>query len=70
MHQRRGSYHGGGPGFLYRVNAGRLNKYRRMLESVPSDLQEMVFGPLLGEASVHANTAGVFKGFYKDHGTG
>ena len=26
----------------------------------------MILGPLLSEASVHANTAGVFKGFYKD----
>ena len=27
-------------------------------------------GPLLSEASVHANTAGVFKGYYKDRRTG
>jgi adenine-specific DNA-methyltransferase len=27
-------------------------------------------GPLLSEASIHANTAGVFKGFYKDRATG
>ena len=26
----------------------------------------MLLGPLLSSASVHANTAGVFKGFYKD----
>ncbi len=52
------------------ANARRLDNYRRMLDSVPSDLREMVLGPLLSEASVHANTAGVFKGFYKDCHTG
>ena len=30
----------------------------------------MLLGPLLSEASIHANTAGVFKGFYKDRRTG
>jgi adenine-specific DNA-methyltransferase len=30
----------------------------------------MILAPLLSEASVHANTAGVFKGFYKDSRTG
>jgi adenine-specific DNA-methyltransferase len=56
--------------FYTRQNARRLDNYRRMLASVPSDLQEMVLGPLLSEASIHANTAGVFKGFYKDRRTG
>jgi adenine-specific DNA-methyltransferase len=56
--------------FYTRDNARRLDNYRRMLPSVPSDLREMVLGPLLSEASVHANTAGVFKGFYKDRHTG
>jgi adenine-specific DNA-methyltransferase len=56
--------------FYTRDNARRLDNYRRMLPSVPADLQEMVLGPLLSEASIHANTAGVFKGFYKDRQTG
>jgi adenine-specific DNA-methyltransferase len=56
--------------FYTRDNARRLDNYRRMLPSVPLDLREMVLGPLLSEASVHANTAGVFKGFYKDRHTG
>jgi len=56
--------------FYTRDNARRLDNYRRMLASVPSDLQELALGPLLSEASVHANTAGVFKGFYKDRRTG
>jgi adenine-specific DNA-methyltransferase len=56
--------------FYTRDNARRLDNYRRLLPSVPLDLQEMVLGPLLSEASIHANTAGVFKGFYKDRHTG
>ena len=33
------------------------------------ELRDLLLGPLLSEASVHANTAGVFKGFYKDRST-
>jgi adenine-specific DNA-methyltransferase len=56
--------------FYTRDNARRLDNYRRMLDSVPPDARDMILGPLLSEASVHANTAGVFKGFYKDSSTG
>ena len=56
--------------FYTRDNARRLDNYRRMLDSVPPDSRDMILGPLLSEASVHANTAGVFKGFYKDARTG
>jgi adenine-specific DNA-methyltransferase len=51
-------------------NARRLDNYRRLLEEVSNEHRAMLFGPLLSEASVHANTAGVFKGFYKDRQTG
>tara|TARA_Y100000310_G_scaffold221290_1_gene222822 strand:+ start:796 stop:1902 length:1107 start_codon:yes stop_codon:yes gene_type:complete len=51
-------------------NARRLDNYRRLIGEVPSDMQPQLLGPLLSEASVHANTAGVFKGFYKDSSTG
>jgi hypothetical protein len=37
---------------------------------LPSPQQTLCLGPLLSRASVHANTAGVFKGFYKDRRTG
>lgn len=37
---------------------------------VPSELQPFFIAPLLSEASVHANTSGVFKGFYKNSATG
>jgi len=56
--------------FYTKQNAHRLDNYRRMLEEVPPDLRDLLLGPLLSEASVHANTAGVFKGFYKDRRTG
>jgi len=55
--------------FYTRENARRLDDYRRLLELAPGDYRDMVLGPLLAEASVHANTGGVFKGFYKDRRT-
>ena len=51
-------------------NADRLDTYRQLLEHEPPDITSLLMGPLLSKASIHANTAGVFKGFYKDRGTG
>lgn len=56
--------------FYTRENARRIDNYRRLIERVPSEMWDLLLGPLLSEASVHANTAGVFKGFYKDRRTG
>ena len=56
--------------FYTRRNARRLDNYRRLIDTVPSGMRDMLLGPLLSRASVHANTAGVFKGFYKDRETG
>ena len=56
--------------FYTRRNARRLDNYRRLIDTLSSDMREMLLGPLLSRASVHANTAGVFKGFYKDRDTG
>jgi len=56
--------------FYTRDNARRLDTYVRMIREVEEDLQPFLLGPLLSAASVHANTAGVFKGFYKDKETG
>ncbi len=56
--------------FYTRENARRLDNYRRLLETVPPDTRDLLLGPLLSRASVHANTAGVFKGFYKNRVTG
>jgi len=55
--------------FYTRNNARRLDNYRRLLDSVPRDIRDMLMAPLLSEASIHANTAGVFKGFYKNRHT-
>jgi adenine-specific DNA-methyltransferase len=56
--------------FYTRDNAKRIDNYRRMIEALPADVKPLLLGPLLSEASIHANTAGVFKGFYKHRHTG
>ena len=56
--------------FYTTTNARRLDNYRRLIDTVPSDFRDLLLGPLLSAASVHSNTAGVFKGFYKDRATG
>jgi len=56
--------------FYTRANARRLDRYRQALDRVPAGIRDLCLGPLLSAASVHANTAGVFKGFYKDRTTG
>lgn len=56
--------------FYTKENARRLDNYRRLIETAPLEGRELLLGPLLSEASVHANTAGVFKGFYKNRHTG
>ena len=56
--------------FYTRVNARRLDNYRRLLDDLTPAMQTLLLGPLLSEASIHANTAGLFKGFYKDRVTG
>ena len=56
--------------FYTRDNAQRLDGYRRLIEHAPEDLKPLLLGPLISRASIHANTAGVFKGFYKNKHTG
>lgn len=57
--------------FYTRENARRLDNYRRTIDTVlPAGDRDLLLGPLLSEASIHANTAGVFKGFYKNRRTG
>ena len=41
-----------------------------ILSEIEKEYQKFFIAPLLYEASVHANTAGVFKGFYKNTETG
>ena len=51
-------------------NALYLDTARLLINEVPEELRHFFIAPLLSEASVHANTSGVFKGFYKDARTG
>ena len=56
--------------FYTRENARRLDHYRRLIGHEDQQYQNLLLGPLLSAASVHANTSGVFKGFHKDKHTG
>ena len=57
--------------FYTTANARRLDNYRRMIGEVADDgVSGMLLASLLHKASVHANNAGVFKGFYKNRHTG
>ena len=51
-------------------NAMFIDTVRQYIEEVEPALRHFFLAPLLSESSVHANTAGVFKGFYKDRHTG
>ena len=51
-------------------NARRIDTARQFIATAPFKLQPFLLAPLLAAASVHANTGGVFKGFYKDRKTG
>lgn len=56
--------------FYTRRNARRLDAYRQLIAQLPVALHDFLLAPLISEASIHANTAGVFKGFYKNKETG
>ncbi len=57
--------------FYTKANARRLDNYRRLIADLPhaQDVKELLLGPLISEASIHSNTAGIFKGFYKNRET-
>ena len=58
--------------FYTRQNALLLDTYRTLIDRVVDkpELKKYFLAPLITEASVHTNTSGVFKGFYKDKNTG
>lgn len=56
--------------FYSNDNARRLDFYVQELAKLPEEIRCLLLGPLLSSASIHANTGGVFKGFYKDKNTG
>jgi adenine-specific DNA-methyltransferase len=51
-------------------NAMYIDTARQIIEKLPQKEQKYFLAPLLSEASIHANTSGVFKGFYKNKETG
>ncbi len=51
-------------------NARYLDTARQYIGEIDQEWQHFFLAPLLSEASVHANTSGVFKGFYKNKETG
>ncbi|MCL1901987.1 MAG: DNA adenine methylase, partial [Firmicutes bacterium] len=51
-------------------NAMYIDTARQIIDSIPKNEQKYFLAPLLSEASIHANTSGVFKGFYKNKETG
>lgn len=57
--------------FYTHENALLIDTYRGLTDRlVAPELQRFFLAPLITEASVHVNTSGVFKGFYKDRTTG
>lgn len=52
--------------FFTTRNAAYLDTSRQILDELDASEKALLLGPLLAKASVHANTSGVFKGFYKD----
>lgn len=57
--------------FYTRENAIKIDTYRKAIEVIcPEEYKKFFLAPLLSEASIHTNTSGVFKGFYKDKNTG
>jgi adenine-specific DNA-methyltransferase len=56
--------------FYTRRNAMYIDTARRLIDRLPREKQKFFIAPLLSEASIHANTSGVFKGFYKNRETG
>jgi adenine-specific DNA-methyltransferase len=51
-------------------NAMYIDTVRQLIDTIPHTYQKFFLAPLLSEASIHANTSGVFKGFYKNKETG
>ena len=52
--------------FYTRENALLIDSYLEALKELPYNVANMFLAALIYEASVHTNTSGVFKGFYKN----
>ena len=51
-------------------NATIIDNIREELNNIEQPYKNIILSILLAKSSVHANTSGVFKGFYKDKNTG
>lgn len=58
--------------FYTHENALLIDTYRKLIDDIveSEELKKFFLAPLITEASIHVNTSGVFKGFYKDKNTG
>ena len=56
--------------FYTRRNAQFIDTARQVIDSLEPEVRDFVLAPLIYKASVHTNTSGVFKGFYKNSKTG
>lgn len=56
--------------FFTSRNAMYIDTVRQYLDTIPEPFRTYLLAPLIYEASVHNNTSGVFKGFYKNSKTG
>lgn len=53
--------------FYTTENANKIDTYRQAIEHFcPDEYKPLFLAPLLSECSIHTNTSGVFKGFYKN----
>ena len=64
--QNDAEIHRGERVFYTHRNAVYLDTARQLIGRLPAEVQHFFLAPLLCEASVHTNTAGIFKGFYKN----
>jgi adenine-specific DNA-methyltransferase len=56
--------------FYTHRNAQYIDTMRNLIDGIDSKYQKYFLAPLISEASIHSNTSGVFKGFYKNRETG
>ncbi len=56
--------------FFTTRNARFIDTALARISEAPARWRDFLVAPLISEVSVHANTSGVFKGFYKDRHTG
>ncbi len=56
--------------FYTRENAMIIDTLLKYISKVDDSIKPYLLGPLIIKASIHVNTAGVFRGFYKKDGVG